>query len=323
MIKDKKLKELQNIKLDFDEKTHKYFKDGRELISVTTLLKKANLSKNYNAVDEDTLKRARLRGEAIHYQVEDAINNANFDELTDEGAQIVDYLTKEYNNGKRGEFTDVMAEGMLYSNNPDRPYAGRFDILGKLGNEYILYDIKTMKSWDGAIEYYTNLQLSLYAKALLEEFNIPVKKLVILRFETIKIDDVEHYKLKATSSPLMNSYTIDDLLKNGNLADLKTIPMNKEDIAIFKTIKQKEDEIKELEEQVKIVKENIYELMKIRGILNAETEDGSVKITRVKDTTTETVDVKKLKVEEPLIYAKYRKTTERKGFVRIAFKDEK
>lgn len=322
MIKDKKLKALQNIKLDFDEKTHKYFKDGRELISVTTLLKKANLSKNYDAVDEDTLKRARLRGEAIHYQVEDAINNANFDELTDEGAQIVDYLAKEYNDGKRGEFTDVMAEGMLYSNNPDRPYAGRFDILGKLGNEYILYDIKTMKSWDGAIEYYTNLQLSLYAKALLEEFNIPVKKLVILRFETIKIDDVEHYKLKAISSPLMNSYTVDDLLKNGSLADLKTIPMNKEDIAIFKAIKQKEDEIKELEEQVKLVKENIYELMKIRDIVNAETEDGSVKITRVKDTTTETVDVKKLKVEEPLIYAKYRKTTERKGFVRIAFKDE-
>lgn len=318
MIKDEKLKKLQNIKIDFDENEHKYFKDGRELISVTTFLKNAGLSANYDAVGEDTMKRARLRGEAIHYQVEDAVNNKNFDELTDEGAQIVDYLANEY--GK--DFDDVMAEGMLYSNNDYRPYAGRFDILGKVGNKYKLYDIKTMKSWNGRIEFYTLLQLSLYARALEEMAKIYVSEIVILRFETIEIDDVEHYKLKARAYPLIDDNTINNLLKNGSLVDLKTIPMNKEDIAIFKAIKQKEKEIQELEEQIKFVKDNIYDLMVFRDIVNAETEDGSVKITRVKDTTTETVDVKRLKVEEPLIYAKYRKTTNRKGFIKLTLKDE-
>jgi regulator of replication initiation timing len=321
MIKDKKLKVLQNIKLDFNEAEHKYFKDGRELISVTTFLKSAGLGANYNAVDEDILKRARLRGEGIHYQVEDAVNNANFDELTDEGAQIVDYLAKEYNNGERGEFTDVMAEGMLYSNNPDRPYAGRFDILGKLGKEYILYDIKTMKSWSQTIENCAQWQLSLYAKALHDEFKIDVKELVILKFETIKIDDVEHFILKPKRVDKISDLEIDKLLMNGELPNNQIIPFDDKDIAIFKAIKQKEEEIKELEEQIKQVKDNVYEIMKERNILNAENEDGTLKITRVKDTTTETVDAKKLKVEEPLIYAKYRKIAERKGFVRIAFKD--
>ena len=43
--------------LEFDSLNHKYYEDGRELISVTTLLKKHGLSSDYSMVNETVLKK--------------------------------------------------------------------------------------------------------------------------------------------------------------------------------------------------------------------------------------------------------------------------
>lgn len=57
--------------LVFNEEEHKYLLDGKELISVTTLMKKHGLSPDYSAVDPVVLRRKAMRGTLIHKELED------------------------------------------------------------------------------------------------------------------------------------------------------------------------------------------------------------------------------------------------------------
>lgn len=303
LIKDKNLKILlENIRVNYQEEGHVYSINGQQLLSVTQLLKEGEIGVDYSAVNPEVLEKARLRGEAIHYQVEDAICNNNFFELSDEGKQILSYLNPYY---KKNEYVDLISEGVLYSNNPYKPYAGRFDLLGKLDGEYILYDIKTMKTWTGALEAYTRWQLNLYAKAL-RECGIDVKRLIVLKFKDDELKPLEVEKI--------DDEKINKFLKTGTI-DKQLITLSNNELTLFQKIKDKERELKELEEQIKGVKRALYDYMQKNDILNATTEDGSIKITRVKDSVVESIDKTRLRKEEPEVYTKYKKETKREGYV--------
>lgn len=57
--------------LIFNEDEHKYLLDGKELISVTTLMKKHGLSPDYSNVDPKVLRNKAMRGTLIHKELED------------------------------------------------------------------------------------------------------------------------------------------------------------------------------------------------------------------------------------------------------------
>lgn len=61
----------------FDENTHTYTKGGNNYISVTTLLKKYNLSPDYGQIDPLILAQAAKRGTMIHKALEEFIKNGN------------------------------------------------------------------------------------------------------------------------------------------------------------------------------------------------------------------------------------------------------
>lgn len=81
---------------------------------------------------------------------------------------------------------------------------------------------------------------------------------------------------------------------------------------------------KELEKESKQIKEDLYKLFEERGILSFDT--GSVKITKVAPTSYDTIsiDVAKLKENEPTIYEEYKvtKTANKKGYILITAKKE-
>lgn len=81
---------------------------------------------------------------------------------------------------------------------------------------------------------------------------------------------------------------------------------------------------KEIEKESKQIKEDLYKLFEERGILSFDT--GSVKITKVAPTSYDTIsiDVAKLKENEPVIYEEYKvtKTTNKKGYILITAKKE-
>lgn len=317
-IKDKALKALENSKIVFDETKHEYQVDGKKLPSVTNLLKEAGIAPNYSAVDEEVLKQARLRGEAIHFQVEDAIRNNDYNEVGDEAKQIIDYLSRVFYNSKKKEFVDLLTEGMLYSDNPIKPYCGRFDLLGKVDDGYVLFDIKTMKSWNSQLENYSRWQLSLYARALLEK-GINVKYLTVLRFDTVKSGEIEKHILEPRNLEKIDDTRLDKMLRTGSI-DRDIIPLSNDVLSLFHKIKDSETELKALEEQVKDVKKALYEYMKENDILSATTEDGTIKITRTKESVVESVDKKRLEIEKPDIYQEYKTTSKREGYVKITIK---
>lgn len=320
IIKDSKLKELQNSNIKFEEEGHLYERDGVKLPSVTTILKEAGLGSDYSFVDEEVLEKARLRGEAIHCQVEYVIKNNDYFEVGDEAEQIVNYLKEDFYDGKNDCFKNLVSEGIIQSNNPIKPYAGRFDLLGKnKAGKYVLFDIKTMKSWNGQIENYTRWQLSLYARAL-GEMGIEIDSLIVLKFETIKSYDMSKYRLRVLPLQKISDDKIERLLRLG-VIDKEIITISKNELDLFKALKQKEEELKAIDEQVKEVKRAIYEYMKTNDILKATSEDGKVSITRTKDSSVVSVDRKRLEVEMPEIFAKYKTESKREGSVRITIKD--
>ena len=56
--------------ITFNEELHKYFDGDRELISVTTLLKKHGLAPDYSGVSESVLNRKAERGTLVHEEIE-------------------------------------------------------------------------------------------------------------------------------------------------------------------------------------------------------------------------------------------------------------
>jgi hypothetical protein len=56
--------------MEFKQDTHEYLHNGDKYISVTELLKKYNLSVNYNDVPPDVLAKAATRGKATHSSLE-------------------------------------------------------------------------------------------------------------------------------------------------------------------------------------------------------------------------------------------------------------
>ena len=81
---------------------------------------------------------------------------------------------------------------------------------------------------------------------------------------------------------------------------------------------------KDIETKYKDTKEKLYQVFEENGIDTFKTN--KIQITRIKPTssTKEEIDSKKLKVEEPEIYEKYKttKTTNRKGYVVITIKEK-
>ena len=318
IIKDGKLKDLQKTNIKFEEEGHLYERDGVKLPSVTTILKEAGFGSDYSFVNEEVLEKARLRGEAIHYQVEDVIKNNNYFEVGEEAQQIIDYLKQDFFNGKI--FVDLISEGIIQSNNSIKPYAGRFDLFGKNKvGKYVLFDIKTMNNWSGQLENYTRWQLSLYAKGF-GEMGINVDSLAVLKFNTIKTGDKVKYVLNVLPLQRISDEKIDRLLRLG-IIDKDIITVSKNELDLFKALKQKEEELKTLDEQVKEVKQAIYEYMKTNDILKATSEDGKVSITRTKDSSVVSVDREKLEIEMPEVFAKYKTESKRRGGVRITIKE--
>lgn len=69
----KKIKELQP-KIYFDDLLHEYRFNGSDTISVTQLLKKAGIGKDYSNVPEWLLEPAQERGNIVHNDIEQHIN---------------------------------------------------------------------------------------------------------------------------------------------------------------------------------------------------------------------------------------------------------
>lgn len=89
----------------------------------------------------------------------------------------------------------------------------------------------------------------------------------------------------------------------------------REKAELISQIKACETQKKALEEQEKLMRDNLLEAMTEYGVWDLEVD--GLKVTRIPETTRDSFDSKKFKADEPLMYAMYTKTSPVKQSLRI------
>lgn len=117
--------------LEFNETNHTYTFDGKELISTTQLMRKHNLSPNYDMVNPGVLQSKAKKGTLIHKEIENFIKENQLG-FTDELYEFQKYV-KEHN------LTSIKSETMVCND----IVAGTIDLMFMENDRPIIADIKT------------------------------------------------------------------------------------------------------------------------------------------------------------------------------------
>lgn len=100
--------------IQFNEETHTYTLDGKEIISATQLMRKHGLSADYSGVSEEVLQKAADRGTVVHKEIEEWIETGEVG-FTPDCASFVRYAGENRLGAMTSEqivYTDICA-GMI------------------------------------------------------------------------------------------------------------------------------------------------------------------------------------------------------------------
>lgn len=313
-----------NKKVEFDAFTHTYFCGEKELIGVTTLMKKHGLSPNYSGIDAHVLNHAAARGTAIHHTLE----------IYDNGLTVIQPVTVDDNEG--GTLTldtsaelkayrelglNVLASEYLVSDN--KIVASSIDkvLATENENEVDLADIKTTSTLHtAALEW----QLSIYAYLFeLQNKGIKVRDLYGIhvrdgKAKSVKIRRLEDSEIKSLLKAEANGETY---ASNKDVPELSSVLASEEIASILldeASIVGAEAVIKAAKERIEERRNRIYQYMLETGTKELTCDKGTYKFKA--PSTRTTVDSKRLKAERPDIYEDYSSTTEVKGGVTFSLK---
>lgn len=287
----------------FNEKEHKYYIGGRELISTTQLMKKHNLAPDYSVVDEETLRRSADYGKIVHKELESFIK------------QDIPSYTQEVENFemwiKENQLEDSMIESELQVNNDI--VAGTIDFIFEKDNELIIADFKTTSQ---VHKEAVSWQLSIYRELL----GMEITKGVVFHikgglFEVIDIPLKSHEEVNR----LFDAERKGELYQTNDLIPLDSV----ETLVNFQLqLMAMEETKKKIESQMEAFKDYVMNEMTERGLLSYKVVCNGIElnITRVLEGKREDIDKKQLKSEMPEIYEKYKKITTTKSYVKVACK---
>jgi hypothetical protein len=171
------------LKPDFDEKEHKYSYGGKQLPSVTTVIKEVlNITYPEYAIFHAT------RGTYVHKAIELWFKGVLDFETVDE--TIKPYLDSFITFQNKANIEPVLLEERFADKNIT--FAGTVDIVGKVKGKTYLFDIKTGQKQDSY-----NAQMAGYKK-LLNDNDIDIDGIYILDLKpagckVIKVENIEKY----------------------------------------------------------------------------------------------------------------------------------
>lgn len=294
-------------KIKFNELEHKYYlidENGNEteLVSVTTLLKKHNISSDYSFVKEEVVAAKAERGKVVHKELENYIKENKIG-FTSELEKFIELCSREKIKPLKSEFIVFNDE-----------IAGTVDLEGVIdGKETFLGDFKTTLSLNKESVAW---QLSLYQYLIGKNYD----KLLCLHFPdplTLKVIEV---------SPIPKE-EIEKLLeceRNFILYEKKTMELDFIDtekiLTVQRALKSLEARKKELETEETEIKEALIRKMEENGVKSID--NNLFKITYIDSYSKESIDTTRLKKEKPEIAAEYIKVSTVKPSVRITLKSE-
>lgn len=303
---------IKETKCIFKEDTHQYFlvdvKTGeviKELISVTTLLKKHGLSPDYSGVPSETLKAKAEYGTLVHKELEQYIKHGEIG-FTQE---LQDFIS--YNN--TSDFKPFDSEFIVHND----IVAGTVDLLSGakyMDDEYLIMgDFKTTATLHKET---VSWQLSLYAYLYKEQYGASINSLQAFHFSD---------GLKVVDIPMQPVEEIEKLLeaeRKGEIYQARQLEITEDLraqlVAAEEVIRNIDLQKKEAEANAAKIRQVLLEKMRDQGIKSFE--DERVKITYIEPTTRETIDSARLKKELPEVAEQYKKTSNIKDSVRITLK---
>ena len=151
----------------FDEVTHTYLVDGKEVPSVTEIL--TPLHKSYGAINQSVLEYAANRGRAVHEALEMYDLGGELEVVLETSPYIQAYL--DWCDVYRPRWMGV--EQIVYNN--ANGYIGTLDRIGSLnGTEFAVVDIKTSQPTKASLVSVC-CQTAAYAMAYTEQSGKPIK----------------------------------------------------------------------------------------------------------------------------------------------------
>ena len=195
--------------LTFDEATHRYFWNGTEVPSVTTVLRPLT---DFSMIPADKLEIARQRGVAVHKMVElDAKGDLDEDALPE---WLRPVLIKWRLFLAESGFKLFESEHRVFSRRYN--YAGTFDLFGELRGHYALIDVKR-SFFAGPV---IGMQTAAYSQAFAEsEGDDPSSEVVraSVRRYALRLNEIGPYRLE----PYTNKYDFQNFLTALNFFRLK------------------------------------------------------------------------------------------------------
>lgn len=289
--------------ITFDKKNHFYFNhDGLIIPSVTQILEKV-FGTGLEGAPLKFIERAAAKGSAIHeelsrYLTESlTLDNALFEETI----AFIKWATKNTEDIFFGE-----SEKMLYLDS-DTPFAGTCDWVHKTS----LYDFKTSKTADKKQRKMWQYQLSFYFYAL-KKLGYKLDKMSVLHIVGNKCKEIvlEYIGDKEVEN-ILKKYYSNEKQEINQTKELQTVSQQQMSLLV-NTIKR----IKQLEEEIKPIRESIKQEMEKRAILNLKI--GDVQITYIEPTKRKSFDTQRFKKEHEGLYNSYLKETDVKSSIRIS-----
>ena len=287
----------------FDPQQHKYFVDGKELISTTQLMRKHNLAPSYDSVDAETLSRSAEYGKIVHSELEEFIkyDKPSFSIEVEDFEMWV----------KENQLEDSMIASELQVNND--LVAGTIDFIYEDNDGLVIADFKTTSQ---VHKEAVSWQLSIYRELLGKD----IKKGVCFHikgniFQVIEIPLKTREEVMKLFEAERNGeiYKTTDLIESDSIEKLVNLQMQ---------LMAMEETKKQIETQMAEFKDYALKEMEDRGILNYKVECNGVELalTRVLESQRESIDGKKLLHDFPELYDRYKKITTTKSYVKVSCK---
>lgn len=299
----------------FKEDTHQYFLvDARtgevikELISVTTLMKKHEIAPNYNNVPTETLKAKAEYGSLVHKELENYIKDGEIG-FSQELQDFIDWQSEN-------DFAAHKSEFIVYND----IVAGTVDLLGEQrlaidDSCNILGDFKTTATLhEDAVSW----QLSIYAYLYKRMFGGTIDALKAFHFNNgLNVVDIK-------PKPVEEIEKLLEAEANGEKYEPKQLEVAE---VLLNQVVEAEEKIKnfellkkEVEKQADVLRQQLMDAMKQQGIKTFD--NGKMRITYTPPTTRETPDNKRLAEEMPEIAKKYTKVGAVKEKLTITIRKE-
>jgi len=260
--------------------------------------------------------------------------------------QVMEPIIRDYINSTTG--ANYLEDTII---NEDKGYRGNTDGIDR-NAEIPILEIKTFGE-ELDVDYYTP-QCQFYMEAfdqdscLLVGYKRPTDFYTGVDYELENDDNYFNYEFddnrivkhvikrdkklweKINERIIAFKEVVEELKKDPNMSEdvFNTMFYGTDILVLTNKVAVLEDKLasyKTVEKEYKDVKDQLYKIFEDRGLISLDL--GNSKITKVAPTSydTVTVDTAKLKDEEPSIYEKYKvvKTTNKKGYILITFKEDK